>query len=318
MASSIYDTDTLLNRVKRIESIPTAQNVFTESDIVDLMNMEFQEAIVPLILSVNEEYFVFSEDNTVTANTASLDLPSNAIGMRARDIYWVDTTNNNFATMPRLTPEQIAGSNGFGFANGSGAYGGYYLQQNKIMLYPVLQGPGTIRINYFRRPNNLCLIDDAGEVTDIDYGTGEVTLDQAPDTSTWNVGTTIDFINSVQPFECTVTSATITARSRLVFTFDPTEIADVVVGNWAAAAGSSPFPQYIPVEAMNLIVQGAAMRCLEALGDKAGWANALVKYQMMEQNLLTLITPRIVGQPKKIVGGGGIIGASRSGFRNWR
>lgn len=314
MAFNAYNTDTLLNRVKRIESIPTAQNTFQESDIVDFLNMELQSTIVPLLISVNEEYFVFSQDNTVTANTTYLEIPSDAVGMKIRDAYWVDDSSGQFFSMPRLTPEQIAGAGSFG--SGVSGYGGYYLQQNKLMLYPKSQGPGTIRINYFKRPNNLCLIEDSGEIVSINVGANTVELDNVP--ADWTVGTVVDFINENQPFTSAVTGATIVNIVGSDVEFSSSVIADLSVGMWAADTGTSPFPQYVPVESMDFLVQLAAMRCLEALGDKAGWTNAAVKAGEMEANLLTLVSPRVVGQPKKVVSGNGIIGAIRGGKSFWR
>lgn len=314
MAYNQWNTDTLLNRVKRIESIPVSNNTFTEADIVDLMNMELQSSIVPLLMSVNEEYFVHSVDYSVATNTEYLDIPSDAVGMKARDVYKVDTSTGQFFSMPRLTPEQIAGNGVIGY--GASGFGGYYLQQNRLMFYPKTQSPATIRINYFRKPNTLCLIEDSGEIISIDVGANTVTLDNVP--SDWIIGTVVDFINESQPFSTGYSQATIVNITGTDVEFSSTVIADLAVGMWAAETGTSPFPQYIPTETLDLLVQATAMRCLEALGDKAGWTNANVKYQMMEQNLLTLITPRVVGQPKKIVSGGGIIGATRSGRRTWR
>src|SRR5207249_3417156 len=77
--------------------------------------------ILPAIMSVGEEYFVKTVDITCPPNPGganlynvgnTLKIPSEAIGMRIRDVYLVGDDQNGqnagFCNVPRLTPTQAA------------------------------------------------------------------------------------------------------------------------------------------------------------------------------------------------------------------
>jgi len=312
-----YDTFDLIARTKRMEAIPTNQQTFTEDDFVDLLNIEFQATIVPFIKKVNEEYFVKSKNYTITPSVSDIEIPNIATGLALRDVVWVNN-DGTFGKIARLTPEQVSG---YSFAFG-GYYGlsGYYLRNNRIVFYPQNTSDGTVQVLFHRRPNDLCLPADTGRIISINTLTNEITLDNAPDTSTWTTGTLLCAINPAVPFnfvgdnqseEDITSSFAIVARSGFVITVDPSVTALLSVGDIFATKGQSPVPQYIPVEAHHLLCQSTAMRCLQNLGDRPGWEQAAKKYMQMEQDLQAIINPRVVGEPKKIVGAGGIMGATR-------
>jgi hypothetical protein len=57
---------------------------------------------------------------------------------------------------------------------------------------------------------------------------------------------------------------------------------------------------------MPLLVQATAVKILEAMKDDAGIKLAADRYLKMEDDFTTLMTPRVDGEVKKIVGQGGI------------
>jgi len=303
-----YDTRWLTAQVKRIESIPANQATFTEEDFVALMNMELQSVIIPLIQRVNEEYFVFTEDIPITTTTRYVDIPGEATGLRLRDVYWVNP-DGSISKISRLNPEQVAS---WSYAFG-GYYGlsGFYIQNNQLILYPMNTNSGTIRLTYFRRPNDLVSPSQTGVIIAINTISNEVTLDNAPDTSVWTTGTKLDGIKGETPFDFAAQNFAIVSRSGFVLELPADVIAKLSVGDIIATRGESSVPQLIPVEAYHLLVQATGMRCLESLGDRQGWANAAAKYNTMQEDLLAMINPRIPGEIKKAVGTGGILGSSR-------
>lgn len=312
MNASPYSTDELVTLVQDADFIPINQSTFTDDKIISFMNRELQDTIVPLIQRTNEEFFVDSMDFTVDQNTAFLEIPPEATGMRMRDMCWMNS-DGTFISLPRLTPEQLSGQTTLLGNFWWGGYNGYYLQGNQAKFYPINTLVGTIRMFYFRRPNILTNVSNCGSIVSIDTLLNQVTLDTAPDTSTWFAGVTLDAIHPTQPFAYADSEFDIVARAGLVFTFDADVIANLSVGDALASTGYSPFPQYIPIEAASLLVEGTGMRCLQALGDREGWKNAAQKYNQMEHDLLQMITPRVQGQPNKIMSqGGGIMTASRT------
>lgn len=316
MASSRYLTDTLVSRTKLIESIPASQNAFSDQDITDLMTMEFQSTIVPLIMSVREEFFVVTEDVSLAGDVTEINLPSDSVGLRLRDVYWVDT-NGNVVSIPRLSPEQIGayGNSGIMYT-AIGGFCGFYLQGNTVQLYPKnLNNPTTIRLTYHKRANDLCLSTAGGQVIAI---TGNIiSMNNVP--STWTTATRLCAIQDQPSFEFVVDQTLLPDYQQLgrsdpgltdfainaISGFDLTVSSEVAqslsIGSNLTETGFAYFAQFIPVEAYPLLIQSTAMRCLEALGDRDGYQNAGIKYKRMEHDLLTLINPRVEGENVKAI-----------------
>lgn len=298
-----YDTQALIAQTKRIESIPTNQSTFEDEDFVMLLDGELTNTIVPLIQRTNEEYFVVSRDVVVTPQTSEISIPPEATGLRLRDVLHVGS-DGSFSKVPRLTTEQIGGGSYYGGYHG---LNGFYLQNNKVMLYPANTAHGTIRLLFFRRPAHLCEVSEAGQVLSIDTLANTVTLDNAP--SGWTTGTKLDVLSGDVPFVYVDEDVSIVNKAGFDIELPADVIANISVGDIVSGHGEAPVAQYIPVEAYQLLCQTTAMRCLESLGDRQGWANAAAKYAAMERDFLAMINPRIAGSPKKIVGAGGIVEA---------
>ena len=113
-------------------------------------------------------------------------------------------------------------------------------------------------------------------------------------------GTTkFDLIQQNPPFDSLGMDEDATIAS-LVLTFTNTLPTDLAVGDWIAEATCSPIAQ-IPLEFQNLLCQGTAMKCLEALGDKANMQAAAGKYAQMEVKAIAQVTPRANKSPKYLV-----------------
>lgn len=317
-----YDTLDLISQVKRVESIPTSQTTFTDQDIVEMMNMELQSAIVPLISSVREEYFVVTQDTVLPAGVSSLNIPRESIGLRLRDVTFVNT-NGQMSNIPRLAPEEVVAMSNFnGLTSG---FSGFYLQGNTVQFFPRISVQDkTVRLSYHARPNYLCLPSSAGRVLNINVGANMVTFDGIP--PTWKNGVKVDFIQADQPFEFKddtsapnpnfgsqpkMINVVVQAVSGFDLVLPANIVTQLAIGDIVALHGEAPVPQYVPVEAYHLLVQGTAMRCLEAMGDRQGWQNAAMKYKAVSEGLLGLINPRVEGEPKRVVNVDSIFGGRR-------
>lgn len=282
-----HETAALCAQLRRLESIPTSSNTFTDADLTELMNIELQSTIVPAIQSVREEYFVVDTDYTLQAGESAIDIPPEAVGMRLRDVVKVHT-GGSISYLPRLTPEELS--------YGTGLYG-YTVKNNQLILYPTPTAAVTIRVSFYRRPNDLTNTL-YGYVISKD-GSNTVTMSNIP--TSWNVGQGLDLIGKELPFigkeynwlPTGVNTGTLEVPAEIYALITP--------GDYIASAGYSPVAQYIPVEAMNLLVQAAAIRSLEALGDHDGWKVATTKYTQMEKSLLAIISPRVESKSKKVI-----------------
>lgn len=318
------DTSTLLKRAKLQEMLPSSDVTFSDSDLLELMYQELSSTVVPLVMSAREEYMVVTKDyalpgiapGQITNVTNWIDLPSEATGMRLRDVYMLDTIGN-FVNLPRLNPEQIASYTSMPIVGApgvawTGGYGGFYLQGNRLMLYPYWSADRRgLRITYHRKPARLCLTSAAAQIISI---TGNNVSVGSTSTS-WLTGSYVDFIKNDTPHDYVIdTSATqalytspiplqavpVLAASGSTYTFDPLVIQSLSVGDWVSSYGYAPFAQFIPYEASNCLVQLTALRALEALGDKEGQVMAQAKYNKMAKDLLDMISPRVEGKSLKV------------------
>jgi hypothetical protein len=244
-----------------------------------------------------------------------IDIPSEATGLRLRDVYVTDS-NGNFSNIPRLNPEQVASYNNIGWNNAvnswAGGYAGFYVQGTQLMIYPWQAASGQhVRLTFAQAPARLCVTTDAAQIIAI-IG-NNVTLGGT--TAVWTTNTYLDAIKNDVPHNyVTDLSATQslysspvplsaikpTAVAGSVLTFDPAVIASLSVGDWLAPYAFSPFVQFIPYEFVPVLVQLTAMRCLEAAGDRAGQAAATDKYKQIEADAINMISPRVIGKTRKV------------------
>jgi hypothetical protein len=266
--------------------------------------------------------------NTVT-------IPSESTGYKLRDVYVVGSDGQPY-NLPRMTPTQVA-SQYFGTSIGPSAsitngstMGGFFVQGNQLQIFPYGLAAGkTIRITYFRRPNQLTLVSSAAKITNIQ---GDVlTLGNA--ITTWTANTALDFIkgslpNDFAPDPLQATPVYLTplplqnvmpiALVSNLLTLAAGQAASLEIGDWVCANGYSVFPQNIPPELYPAMIQKAAGMCIHAAGDAEGYRMAEAEYKQMIDNAMLILSPRVDGKPPKIISGNSVSKASRSSsFGRW-
>ena len=87
--------DRILAGVKRRAIVPTNQVTLDDDDILDLIDDVIKIHAVPLIDSVNGEYFVTSELTAITAGQSNYSIPYRAIGRVLRDLKIKNTTSGS-------------------------------------------------------------------------------------------------------------------------------------------------------------------------------------------------------------------------------
>lgn len=326
-----YDLQTLVQRTKRMEGLPTGQTAFLDTDIVDFLNTELQTVLVPLHMRINEEFFVKTVDMQFSANSTvnAVNIPFVGVGFALRDVYFADTTNTvnpSFYNVPRLQPEMIASLGPSTSWNvGNPVLYGFFIQGNALQFFPntLLQNK-QLRLTYFRRPADLVLPSSAAQITAINTGLNQVTVNNMP--TGWATGTIVDAINPIPDFDYVINQTivpapyttptplvgiTIAGVTGLNITLPAGAITSLEVGDWLSEDGTSPFVQYAPVESYQLLCQLGAIRCLRALNDTDAEKMAINKYKEMMENYLFMTTPRIEGKPKTFNNTNGILSASR-------
>lgn len=162
-AKPYYTSNALIEAIKRKISFPAYQATFTDADLLAFANEEMVISQVPSVMSFHEEYFVFGVDVPLKANKNRYQVPDRAIGLKLRDICYVDTGNNQFE-MTRINSEeksiyssdQPLGDNPLRF----------YLEGNEIVLVGNASNlSGSLKMYIFLRPNQLVTDDRAAVIS---------------------------------------------------------------------------------------------------------------------------------------------------------
>lgn len=288
-----YTTDSILTSVKVRSMNADNQSTVTDDDMIRIASEELQSVILPYIESVKQEYFVTTDDAPFVSGQVNYEVPSRASGGKFRDVMLIDNQGNQ-VLLNYIAPEDMKSSWAY-----SPYQFGFYPQDNHVVLVlGNLIGAANysyVRLNYFRRPNQLCATSAAGQVTAINRTTGEVTLTFVP--SDWTTSDTFDCIASQPPFSTHGDDQTISAINGFILTFDsvPTNL---VVGDWVSLANTSPIPQ-IPVEAQRLLEALTAARVLQYTGDPA-FQVFQAQAESMKRDLIQVLAPRVDGSPAKL------------------
>ena len=319
-----YDVDTLISQIRLSENIPDGEQVFTDDDCIVFLNEELSITVIPLILTVREDYFTVTHDYSFPLaqnGPSTITIPSEATGLKLRDVFIVDS-QGNFFNLPRLTPSQAASYGNYWGVNSNGSTGlqnaAFYLQGNTVQLFPFTIAPGnTFRLLYHRKPNELISLIDCAQILSVDVGSGLVSLDNSP--IDWTASTTMDIINSEPNFDFALdqnatnlyyaTPATLTNQpivsapgGNTIFVSSGLA-AQLQPGQYICETGTSPFIQYLPIDIYPLLKEAVAIRCLRALNDTEAEQMAISKFKQMATNVVNgLTTPRVEGKPKRIIG----------------
>lgn len=284
--------------------LPATQSLgFTDADLIAHANNEMASRMVPLVMSVNEEFYVQTVNIPIVAGKTAYRMPSRNAGAKLRDVTWVQgaTIQPLFRIEPEMLSRWVSGA--------AGTPQGFYLEAGALNLVPAPTASGVLRMRYFVRPG-------AFTVTAADFGViTAVTTNTSTDGAGVFAGTfsgsltlsaTEDIIAFRPPFEYLAINAT-------NFTFAAPNISmvsdgatstmspNVAVGDYITKPDLSPILQ-LPVELHSLLAQRVVCAVMEALnyGDRLKAAEAV--YARMEEAALRLISPRVDSAPKKMRG----------------
>ncbi len=286
--------------------IPSTDEAYSSSDFLALANEEMQSYVVPLLMSVREEYFVWSEDITFSSS-GRRRVSTRAIGTKLRDVL-VSADSVDFYDIPRIEPE-------YAHEYESGATGtpvAFYMQGNHVYFVPSTSYVGSMRLKWFMRPGYLVLPTDTSVsvISAINTSTNTLTTSAAHNFTT---SSTVDLVRSQPHFGTHQIDRALSAAAGSSLTTTTSLPSELVVGDYVVSAGNSPVPQ-IPVEFHALLAQRTAAKVLEAMGNPAA-GNAFTIADRMEKRLLTTVADRTEGSPRIIVNRRGPGWGSRRVYR---
>lgn len=298
MANFYFSSD-LITSIKERAFIPQNQNTFTESTLLRFATEEMMIGIVPKIVSLHEDYFLYTDNIPIQSNVSRYRIPYRALGNKLNDLAYLDN-NNRVREMTRLSKADLPDYQGNYITNQIAAF---YLEGNDAVLTPsVGSSPGgSLLFAYYMRPSKLVNEDRAGKIIDINTTTGEITFEELP--SNFSLSTKLDMIMGQSPHKIITYDIlpTVVNTSAKSVTFDLEDIpSELSVGDYILEAEETIIPQ-IPSDLHVMLAQRVACRCLEAMGDAQGLATAKASLAEMEVSMLPMIENRVESAPLKVI-----------------
>lgn len=154
----------LINKIKIGISIPIVQNTFSEEDLLEFATTELLLGQVPSVIEYHQEYFVFPDIIPLVRNQNKYPIPKRAIGMKLRDLFYLDAQDNPSEMV------NIGLNNADFYSNNVSNFQtprNFYIEGDDIVLLPKLgEVTGNLLAKYYLRPNSLVLNERAGICTD--------------------------------------------------------------------------------------------------------------------------------------------------------
>lgn len=292
-----FTSEKLIADVRRRALLPNATGLgSSDTDILAYLNDALQMYIAPLLLSVGGEYLVDYEDVTTTVGTAKYQIPSRSLGNKLRDVLFL--CGERYISLQQTEPERVSD-----YTTSNGEPQAFYVEGSSIILVPAPDRATTLRLKYYRRPNELVLASTVGLVDSslLNGGTGlyDVTA-SVVDISTF-ANLPVDIVGGKSSFGCKVKDTTTGVSSTGILSFAPdvTGITAVAAGDYVCLADTSPVAQ-IPQELYPLLAQTAALEIAEALNNPRS-GEILKRREIMKNQLMPLITPRSEGTGRVII-----------------
>lgn len=275
------NTTELISALKLHGSFPTSDDLFSNADFISLLNHCLKSDITPMMLKLNEEYFLQYKDFAM-ASGITYRIPTRAVGAKIRDLQIVDASGNHTSLMRLYEEDRPAGASG------------YYMLRNSIELSNDLT-VGTLRMTYFARPATLVATTACGQVTAIDTGTFQVEVSAAP--ATFANGTSVDFVQNLNPYDLLAMDTAISnvSGTTLTFTSLPTGLE---VGDWICLATEAPVPM-VPEEMHPVLLQAALCKTLSSKKDKA-YKDELDTLMRIKEDAINMLDPRVENNSNKV------------------
>lgn len=281
-----YSTDDALSAIRLRAFLPLADSVWTDNNILFILNEELQAWAVPFLQEVRSEYFQNHLDVVVNPGQTVYPIPPQAIGGVLRDVQMLDLQGNLWPLI-QLDVRELGP-----FTTGNPW--GFFIEGDNLVLAQNPSNPSwLLRMRYGQRPSVCVTKANAAQVATISGNvvTFTGTVPMSPNTA-------VDWLKGGSSYQTQSTTVLPTpSGSNYTFTSLPNNL---LVGDWLAPSGQSPFPQ-IPIEAHPVLHQRVASKILDMLGDDKA-AQSLNLFKEMAVNVQKILAPRVQGSIKALRG----------------
>jgi len=299
--------DALIAGLKNRGIVPSSQVLFDDSDFLTFADRVISGQMVPLMISVRQDYFVTKVNQTLTSGTSEYAIPARAIGRAIRDLKLVQSSQ----TVYDLYKIDLEDEHYY-YNTASPAC--FYMNQDYIVLRPTPSNSTDIlQIWYEIAPSSLVKLDECGVVQTI--ASNSLTLTTTPPAEL-ATGVYVDVIrhrpgHSITHMDLLITGIT---GNQLNFATDSITTALVTAGDYVSVAGTTPVIQ-LPEECYSLIETLTAARFLQSNGDNdaARMLEDKAKEEMIQLKLI--LEPRSRGEPTVIVNRNGLLRGDKGRYR---
>jgi len=290
-----YSSDSLIATIRLRAGLPQDALV-TDAQILEAMNYELSQTILPMVIEAGAEYYVTWEDFPIQ-RPGVYEIPALASGKKLRDVHIVNNNNDEnqrevIGVLPQLALPNLAQNYQANYQKWYDQIG-FVVIGNKLRTYPLdTYNQGNLRLYYYRRPNQCVLVSEGANITVL--SATQFSVPAVP--AGWPSTVQIDLIQKTPSFDCIYENVTAT-YSGTTFTVPTTEL--LSNGDHVNLTGETSYPQ-MPVDLQNMLIQSVCMRMYEIIRDDARLALASAMYDKMKANTMKLISPRVDGRVVKI------------------
>jgi hypothetical protein len=318
MADYYFTTEELLNSIKRRASIPTSRSIISDEEILQFADEEMRINIVPLLLSTNEDFYLYREDVPIINGQTSYSIPYRAVASKIREIGYTSGSSDHYKPLHRISIDHINTQH-----QDSVDY--FYMQGDRVILHSSGNIGGNLVFFYPIRPNRLVKSTYVSKVTQINDNGDDTTtlvLDVNAPNDHFTNATKFDFIKTnsnhgVLGYDATKLTYTPSGSGvKAEIVFNNTDLPSTLEIGDTVAVSSETNIVPCPTELQPVLAQTVAARVLESIGDTEGLQRADRKLAKMEQASYTLTENRVEGSPIKIKRRNGLL--RRGGRRFYR
>jgi len=260
-------SDDLVAAVRRLAFLPDASDL-TSTDILAMADEELRSLVGELVKDSREEYWVVSEDTTLTSSR-SYRIPRRAMDRTIRSVQFLDSEGRP------VHSSEVDSSQPWGLTTDAFALV-YYFEGDFLRLITTPMSGWSLRWRYLRRPSQLVPVASCAPIVSA-TNTTDIVCSSAPLTPASQY---VDIVRGDAPFDLMYVDRVLKSVATLTYSLDastPVDTADFV----NRATRPNDRQDYIcdrdtkcypPLSASEFPVLAAAVarRALEELGDRAG------------------------------------------------
>lgn len=300
-----YLTEDLVTAAKRSEHFPVGQTTFSDpDDLVAFANEEMQKRIVPFIMSVRQDFFLYYKVSNLVSNLSRYALPERAIGNALKDIFYVPDTSNLQVRYPIPKADLHDMQN---WATGGSNPSVHRIEGDEVIVVPTPSNPNAssaLMMYAFMRPNKIIPTSNCGKVTAVSQGVSQTTLTVDTDltlstlTTVLSSGSLVDVVSGKSPFRLRaydVSIQSITSTSIILNNVDIQNEASLVtisVGDYVCPAQQTCIPMIIQ-EIHPVLAELICARVNKAQGALQNYQASMAEVKESLANALHLISNRV-------------------------